>query len=115
MTTNPNEVMAELLISKAQNMPDKIKKAFVRRSVEDAKQLKKFIIEGIETNGEIDLQKLSYSIYKAYTLGAALYDGDQLITNEINLQENLEKKQAQAKIEDNNKIVDFTKYRKVSN
>ncbi|AEO93557.1 gp298 [Bacillus phage G] len=73
------EILADLLVAKVQDLPDPVKKAFVKRSVEDATN----IMQIFESEGFVDLQKLSFAIYKAYSLGASLYDGDQLIAKEI--------------------------------
>lgn len=73
------EELADLLIEKTQNIPDDVKKAFVKRAVEDAKNL----MQMFESTGKTDLKKLSFTIYRAYSLGAALYDGDKLISKEI--------------------------------
>lgn len=89
------EILADLLVDKTQNMPDSIKKAFVKRAVDDAKNL----IEIIEKDGHIDLQKLSFTIYRAYSLGAALYDGNKLITSDF---ENEEKTNEESTDEEDN-------------
>ena len=81
------ENLADLLVQTAQNIPDGIKKAFVKRSVDDAKD---FIVL-TEKDGCIDLQKLSFLIYKAYSLGAALYNDDRLINSLYDKEENLDK------------------------
>lgn len=73
MELEMKEQMAELLISKTQSIPDHVQKAFIRRAVEDARGL-------LQNKNDLALDKLAYTIYRAYTLGAALYDGDNLIT-----------------------------------
>lgn len=70
---NNHEALADLLISKAENIPDNVKKAFIRRSLDDAKNI-------LKEEDNISLEKLTYIIYRAYSLGAALYDGDKLIS-----------------------------------
>lgn len=102
-----NEFLAELLVSKAQSIPDQVKKAFVKRSVEDAKHLKLFI----EADGEVDLEKLSFAIYKAYTLGAALYDGDKLIEE---AEDNYEVEVTAKSDNNDSKIVHINDFKKTS-
>jgi hypothetical protein len=72
MTDKHNEKVAEQLIEKVEALPDYVKKAFMKRSMDDAREL-------LDSNDPIDLQKTAYAIYRAYTLGAALYDGDRII------------------------------------
>ncbi|MNJ90353.1 hypothetical protein D3C87_79490 [compost metagenome] len=66
------EELSELLIIKTQNIPDNVKKAFTQRAVDDARKL--------INSGDLALDKLSYSLYRAYILGAALSDSDDLIS-----------------------------------
>lgn len=65
------EELTELLISKTQEIPEEVQKAFTKRAIEDARKLL--------SGNDIALDKLSYSLYRAYILGAALYDNDNLI------------------------------------
>lgn len=65
------EELTELLISKTQDIPEEVQRAFTKRAVEDARKLL--------SGNDIALDTLSYSLYRAYILGAALYDNDNLI------------------------------------
>lgn len=103
-----NEFLADLLIEKVQNIPDPIKKAFIKRAVDDARVAIKEI-----KNDTMDLQKLSYIIYKAYLLGAALYDGDKLIELTIEKDSSMDEIEISEKKEkiNTNKVVYFNQYK----
>ncbi|MDF2534857.1 MAG: hypothetical protein K0R18_1016 [Bacillales bacterium] len=68
------EQMAEELVEKAHNLPEQLKKALTKRSIQDAKNL-------LLSDEEFTLEKLAFTIYRAYVLGAALYAGDKQIDN----------------------------------